>query len=219
MDEKEGLPSLPDKSKDLGFTDPPWGANIHNDVGVYKGGKRHMAAGYKVKYDDSWNEEFNHSWFKELDRVCERMIIVTGQYHLGFWFGKCKPKGMLIINCRNSVSRDSKIASWNHYTPYLYWGKFKKKLISNVINYTIPWGWLSSKEVFYHPSPKGLEIPLKIFRKLEPESIIDPFAGSGSYIKAADILGIPWLGYEINEVYSHDIDKRFSKRMITEWIL
>jgi len=216
MDPEKGLPSLPDKSIDLGFTDPPWGVNFGKAKELYKSGKK-IKRNINIKeYNDQWNPLFQKAYFRELERICNRIIIVTGQWHLDFWY-KLKPKGMLIIHTRNHVARDSKIASWNHYTPYLYWGKFKHKLYSNVIDYTIPWGFLS-KERFTHPSPKGTEIALKLFTKLKPASIIDPFTGSGSYIKAADILDIPWIGYEINKEYSIDINKRFSKKLITSYI-
>jgi len=49
-------------------------------------------------------------------------------------------------------------------------------------------------------------------KESKTESIIDCFSGSGSYIKAADLLGIKWLGYEINEKYKVDIDKRFNDK-------
>jgi len=216
MDPDIGLPSLPDKSIDLGYTDPPWGVNYHKHKKVIKHGKILKKDPNKMTYNDEWDEEFTLNWFNELNRVCKRIIIITGQWHLRFWFN-LEPTGMFIVYSKNSVARDSKIASWNHYTPYLYWGKFKKKLIRNVLEYVIPWGFLSKNVKWIHPSPKGLKLVLQIIGKLEPESLIDPFAGSGSFLKAADILGIPWLGYEINEVYKQDIDKRFAQKQIDLW--
>jgi len=235
MNEENGLPTLEDKSIDLAYTDPPWGVNYGKGE-IYKSGKKIKKDKNIVDYNDKWNPEFHLAYFNELYRICEKIIIVVGQWHLDFWYNvDPKPKGMLIIHTKNHVSRDSKIATWNHFTPYLYWGKFKKKLyknvlevlidwdqykntlIGNVIEYVIPWGFLS-KEKYIHPSPKGTEIALKIMKKLEIESIIDPFAGSGSYLKAASILGIKWLGYELNPIYKQDIDKRFAQKAMEEWM-
>lgn len=86
-----------------------------------------------------------------------------------------------------------------------------------MIEYVIPWGFLK-KEKFLHPSPKGTDIPLQLFSELRPTSVIDPFAGSGSTLKACDLLGIKWIGYEINPVYKDDVDKRFRQRGIDAYM-
>jgi site-specific DNA-methyltransferase (adenine-specific) len=63
-------------------------------------------------------------------------------------------------------------------------------------------------EGFLHPSPKSRYLWYYILNKLKPSSVIDPFLGSGTTAEVCTKLGIPFLGYEINEVYSQDIEKR-----------
>ena len=113
------------------------------------------------------------------------------------------------LKCDRKKWMDSEGAGHGPWMPHPYCCrvKFKSKLISNIIDYIIPWGFLS-REKWIHPSPKGTEIALKLMNKLKPENIIDPFLGSGSYAQAAVIYGIPWIGYEIEMKYSLDIDKR-----------
>lgn len=213
MDPNEGLPSLPDQSIDLGFTDPPW-------LIGYKGFDRRKKGlnENEVIYKDDYPLEWNLLWLNELLRICHGIIIIMGRVQLKWWVKNTDYLDIGFVYFKNGTGQ-SKISQWNCYSPYLFFGDYFRthKCFHNVWRCTIPNGFLS-KETFIHPNRKGIEIPLKLLKDLKPESIIDPFAGSGSYLKAADILGIPWIGYEINEVYSHDIDKRFSKRMITEWI-
>ena len=57
MDEKEGLPSLTDKSIDLCLTDPPWNVK-------YKGGGPRQIK-VKNKYKDDYKMKWNHSWLNE----------------------------------------------------------------------------------------------------------------------------------------------------------
>lgn len=59
-----------------------------------------------------------------------------------------------------------------------------------------------------HPHPKPIALYDKILEELQPKSVIDPFIGSGTTAEACVKLGIKWLGYEIEEKYSHDINLR-----------
>ncbi len=63
-------------------------------------------------------------------------------------------------------------------------------------------------EGFLHPSPKSRDLWGYILKKLKPKSVIDPFIGSGTTAEMCEKLGIKWLGYEIKEEYSKDINKR-----------
>jgi hypothetical protein len=223
MDENLGLPSLPDKEKGgevISLTDPPWlydySKNKQKDR-IFLG-KRVLKAKNQHHYKDDYDNEWILGWFEELLRICNGVIIVMGQSKMIEWIQNTDPVGVLIIYHKNSSSQ-SKISKWNRFTPYLFYGKeyFKKhKIMGNVIEYVIPWGFLG-KEKYIHPSQKGTEIPLKLFKDLKPTGIIDPFAGSGSYLKAAEILDIPWIGYEINPIYKQDIDKRFNQKGILKY--
>lgn len=215
LDEKKGLSSLPDKGVELGFTDPPWG------VGIDKGQER-IYQGRLLKWDkekeyfkDGFDPEWNLKWFTELERVCEGIILVTSEKFKFWWIRNTDVRGDLIIHWINGFS-SSPIARYSKKSTYLFYGKFKNRLLNDVINATLKWGFLR-EEKFIHPTPKGIEIAVPILKRLMPESLIDPFSGSGSYLKAADILGIKWFGYEINPIYKTDILKRLSKRTLDSY--
>ncbi len=52
-----------------------------------------------------------------------------------------------------------------------------------------------------HPAPYPLEIPLRILKLFGPETgiVLDPFAGSGTTLVAAETLGLNWMGIEKEE--------------------
>jgi len=217
MDAEIGLPSYPDNYFELGYTDPEWGVQYSRKFsrgGLYSGRILKPKEGLE-HYEDKFDSEFIFSWLDELKRICKGIIILTGEKNKFWWIQHTNPKDELIIHLRNGFAK-SPIAWTSRKSTYLFYGEFRNRLKCNVINYTLPWGFLS-KEKYLHPSPKGTELALKILFQLKPESLIDPFAGSGSFLKAADILGIKWIGYEINKVYKQDFDKRFSQKSILNY--
>jgi len=210
LDEEHGMPSLPDKSIDLGYTDPPWGVNMHKRKERQYHGKTLKWDEKKEYFKDSFNPEWNLLWFKELERICNSIILVISEKYKYWWIRNTKPKGDLMIHWINGFSM-SPIANHNQKSTYLFYGKFNNRLHKDVIDATLKWGFLKrGRQKFIHPSPKGTEIILKILKQLKPKSLIDPFIGSGSYGEACEILDIPWFGYEINEIYQDDVKLRMS---------
>ncbi len=205
MNEKNGLPSLPDKSIDLGFTDPPWGIGYDGTILSRRKttNKKHI-----IIYEDKWNPEWNLKWFYELKRVCNNIILVLGQGVYMWWIRNTKPIGMYMLYYKNGVAR-SKVSQWRAWAPYLVYGKLKNKPTQDVIETVLHMGFLKDKEKWIHPSPKSIDAILKLLKAIKPKTLIDIFVGSGTFIYAAHMLNIPWLGYEINPIYKHDVDLRF----------
>lgn len=205
------MPSLTDKSFELGYTDPLWGVNIDKKLesGRIYIHDRVIKPSNKTLYKDKFNPKWNLKWFSVLERICKGIILVIGEKYKYWWIKNTNPIGDLTIHWINGHAR-GKISQWSRKSTYLFYGKFKNKLQFDIIlNQTLKWGFLSDWKGI-HPSPKGVEIILKIIKQLKPESLIDPFIGSGSYGQACEILKIPWLGYEINELYRDDIKLRMS---------
>lgn len=233
MNETNGLPTLEDKSIELCYTDYPWGSNMKSNI-------RHFHDRIldnnknKCFFDDSLEtitREFTLSWFEQVDRVCRKIVLLIPESHKKFWYRNTDPIADVPVIWKNGFS-SSKIANKSRKSTYLFFGKFEKgkklkydylaKRYNHKGNpiiepYTLEWGFCSKERHFKHPSPKGIKIALDILKQLKPENLLDPFAGSGSFLKASSILNIPYLGYEINPLYKQDIDLRFSKKLITEW--
>ena len=226
MDEKEGLSSLSDNSIELGYTDPVWNSGMKPNVRKYHNRELDNDKN-KVFFNDKIDnfEEWTLNWFYQLERVCEKIVLVIPESSKYWWIRNTEPTGDAPVLWKNGFS-GSKIANKSRKSTYMLYGKFEKgkklkydyiaKRYNSKVNpviepYTLEWGFCSKEKHFRHPSPKGIKVALDVLKQLKPESLIDPFAGSGSFLKAADILNIKWFGYEINLIYKQDIDDRFSQ--------
>ena len=228
LDPGVGLPHLVDLINDgemdpihLGYTDYPWGVNVGKTL--QKGRKYHgrnlSVKKYKEYFEDPLDLKWNLEWFGYFEKICKQIVlIIPDQIELKqWWFNNTNPSGEIIINMPNGHS-STKVASHHHFSTYLLYGKFKKKLTTDVINYTLPWGFLSKEKQILHPTPKGTDIPLRILLELQPETLIDPFAGSFSFPYAAHLLGIKWIAYEKKKIYDHDYKYRFSQKTLGKYI-
>jgi site-specific DNA-methyltransferase (adenine-specific) len=62
-----------------------------------------------------------------------------------------------------------------------------------------------------HPTPKPLGLMAAIIRKAPPGVVADPFAGSGSTLRAAKDEGRKAIGVEIDERYCEIAAKRLAQ--------
>jgi len=87
-------------------------------------------------------------------------------------------------------------------------GTFQSNILENYSN-------KNKEEKFDHCTVKPLELIMKLIDMFVPPSdeniIIDPFAGSGTTLVAAKILGFNYLGIEIEKEYFPLIEKRLLK--------
>ena len=209
------MPSLPDKSIDYCFTDLPFNVKINsNRIGI--DGKSTIS-NKKIMYkDDIINyENFCKLLLNELERICNGVFLYCGIENLPMWCQIKKPKGILFLNVPNSNSR-GKITAYMHIRPILYYGKIKKKLKTDYYNYLAYIGFSRKRATIknlIHPCPIIPKFWFDIILEISPKSVIDPFIGSGTTAEVCIKLGIPYIGYEINSIYKHDMDLRISKGM------
>jgi len=128
LDPEFGLPSLKDKSIELGFTDYPWGSNMKLNTRKYH--NRFLNNdNNKYWYDDSEstnNQEFRLEWFFELDRVCKKTVLVIPEKHKRFWYRNTDPIADVPVLWKNGFS-GSKVARKSFKSTYMFYGKFEKK--------------------------------------------------------------------------------------------
>lgn len=99
-----------------------------------------------------------------------------------------------------------------HYEHIPYWGEFKGTLAkhkwgSDVIEANVEFG----KTRFDHPTPKPYDLLKKLLWRVDGESVIDPFMGSGTTLRAAKDLGRKAIGIEIEERYCEIAAKRLGQ--------
>lgn len=63
-----------------------------------------------------------------------------------------------------------------------------------------------------HPHEKPLSLMRELVSKCPAGSVVDPFAGSGTTLRAAADLGRRAIGFEIEERYCERIAKRLSQQ-------
>ena len=205
------LPFIPDKSIDLCFTDPPWGHSYN--------GQRPMGINTKtehterVNYSDDFDVEFNLAWFHEIKRICKRIVIAMGWKHFNWWVENTHPVGYFIWHFKNGQG-STKISQFNSVHPLLCYGDWKdKKFRYNCRETYIRNGFLNDakEHKFKHPSPKPFEDWVLLIKELEPESLIDPFLGSGTLAEVGEFLQVPYVGIEVKKEYKDDIDFRIKR--------
>lgn len=226
LDPDYGLPALEDNTFDLVYSDPPWGVGIGKTLKngrKYLNGRELRPKKEKQYYEDDFKPEWNLKWFNEMERVSKSIILILSEPHKKWWYRHTDPIGDLTIHWTNGHAR-SKVAKWSRKSTYFIYGDLPNKLEYDIIiNQTMRWGFLSNWKG-KHPSPKiGLNdlkfnLHYDILEQIKPASLCDPFAGSGSFLYTSKMLGIPFLGYEINIGYKPDIDKRLAQKNLRCWI-
>ena len=206
MDKDEGLPSLPDKSIDLCMADIPF--NVHLGKPDNKSRISKNIRKDAILYDDQMDdyEGFCRKLLIELERICNGILIYCGSKNLVMWCRIKDPRqiiGRISLNSRSCGS----ITYFTSFFPIVCYGDFNNRLRRDIFIYHSNNGFLGKKE-FIHPCPLNKNFWFDLIKQIKPESVIDPFLGSGTTAEVCSKLGIKWLGYEINEVYSQDINKR-----------
>lgn len=99
---------------------------------------------------------------------------------------------------------------WEHLALFGQFGGKQARWGGDVFSANVEVG----KTRWDHPTPKPYLLMTKLLARLQAESIIDPFAGSGTTLIAAKNLHIPAVGIEIEEKHCETIAKRLSQGVL-----
>ena len=198
----EIFPQLP--SADFVITDPPYNAKKN----------------YGSMTDDarSWDEwsawidlVLDHSrWhapnvFMFLSQTAYRKYVRLGRHEVKWSAIWHKPLAMAA--CAGPF-----MPHWEHIA---FWGKFESGQQSP------RWGTdlfvanvEAGKTRFGHPTPKPYLLMTKLIQRVNAQTIIDPFCGSGTTLRAAKDLGRRAIGIEINEEYAETAANRLRQSVM-----
>ncbi len=178
---REILPQLEAESVDLVLTDPPYNVGVdygeHNDRMT----RREFIA---------WADR----WFFECRRIADT-VLITGQARLPD-YAMLEPWKWLLCWWKPAAMGRSPVGFCN-WEPVALWGNGGANGCDVVRAEIRPSG-----EIDGHPCPKPLEWAkgiLALFPKTE--SVLDPFMGSGTTLRAAKDLNLRAIGVEIEQSY------------------
>lgn len=195
------LPSL--DPFDLVVTDPPYGINYVSNHNVGRGTKPITNDGARLSVALQraiipMLRAQHVLWFTRWD------VWPDVWLELGPWFPL---RGLLVWD-----KGDPGMGDLNHWGPSYEliasagYGKTSGSRDQSVIRFPKP-----PASQRFHPTEKPQALLQYLIGKLSPTSVLDPFAGGGSTLLAARLLGIPSVGVEILESNCEVIAKRMAR--------
>lgn len=227
----ELLALLPSESVDLVVTSPPY--NLQNTTGA-KGNKGGLTKGspssdhFNGDWYDSYNDNMPHDeyvkWQRSIIAKCLRVLKPTGAL---FYNHKERVQGGLLQH-RHDILAGFPLRQriiWDrggglnfnktyflptHEDIYLI-AKPDFDLTREAIKLGTVWR-IAPETKNEHPAPFPLAIPMRCIQSAKHNDLIlDPFAGSGTTLKAAQILGKKWIGSELSPIYVAMAQKKLNE--------
>lgn len=189
---REILPQLP--KVDLVLTDPPYNVGLD--------------------YCDGDDRPDYKNWLSSWFSVCPKPLIFTcGTVNLSLWHEIEKPTWTCIWVKTNQNSF-SKLGGPNMWEPVLVYGKPDHRVERDV--WIVPIA--GQDECEGHPCPKSMRFwkqLMSTFSINTADTILDPFMGSGTTLRAAKDLGRKAIGIEIEEKYCEIAVKRLRQEVLS----
>jgi site-specific DNA-methyltransferase (adenine-specific) len=183
---------------DLTVTDPKYNAGLD----------------YGPLVDDNLSRdsyvEWCREWWTECRRVSKAVVVFPGHGNLDVWFQIARPSA---IGCWYKPGNPSgSVLGWCEWEPWLYWAG-DKALVGGSDVLRAPAG--KQREAQGHPCPKPILLMRRLLAKFSRcQTIIDPFMGSGSTLRAAKDLGRTAVGIDINERYCEIAANRLAQEVL-----
>ncbi|WP_258187709.1 DNA-methyltransferase [Trinickia symbiotica] len=207
---------LPAQSIDMLFTDPPYSSGgLHAGARAQSPSRKYINSGVKTTYEDFGSDNMDqrswtfwcHAWLSEAYRALKpRGLVVC------FIDWRQLPALTDVVQAAGFIHRG--IAIWDktmrrsrprrggfkQQAEFIVWAS-KGTMRGNDVY--LPGVFPCALELpKKHLTEKPLELAREVVR-LVPEGgvVCDPFAGSGTFLVAAEEAGLRWVGCEANDVY------------------
>jgi DNA modification methylase len=185
---REILPSI---DADIAVTDPPY--NAAKDYG---------------EHDDAMSRGDYQRWcFDWFGMLPDRRVLFPGVGNQWLWASK-EPKAVACWYKPGNPGGGGPF-QFCEWEPILLWGvNFR---LSDVFHVSIS----TQSDTGTHPCPKPLRLMRAVLHRMRtPGTIVDPFMGSGSTLRAAKDIGRRAIGIEIEERYCEIAAKRCAQEVL-----
>jgi len=197
---REILPQL--EPVDLVLTDPPYGIEMDKGFEGFEGFGGFGEPIARRHYADCWDKERpTKETFDLMLKLTERAIIFGGNY-----FSDYLPVG------KHWIVWDKLNTMPSFGDCELIWTNVHRNSVKKIIReYN---GLLGKESVRYHPTQKPLDLIKNLIAEYGGQTILDPFMGSGTTLRAAKDLGRKAIGIEIEEKYCEIAAKRMRQEIL-----
>ena len=213
----ELMKQMPSESIDLVVTSPPY--NLKNSSGRglkhLPGGKWKkpaMVKGYSDHFDAMPHDEYVN-WQRSCLTEMMRLLKDTGAI---FYNHKWRVQNGLLQD-RADIVKDfpvRQIIIWRrkggiNFNPYYFLPTYEViyliakpnfKLAPKANSYGDVWEFTQERNN-NHPAPFPVDLPKRCIESTAPETVLDPFSGSGTTAVAAKQLGVNYIGIEVSSEY------------------
>lgn len=186
---------LPELRADAVITDPPYGIDFEY-----------------ATHDDNIDD-----WYALMDAVVPVMRTVArcvvmpscAINRLAWWYAQHPPDWVVAWH-KGSPGHVAKIG-FNDWEPHLVWGRPERPMHDH---FKTRCGF--TENVNGHPCPKPIEWAHWLVERAVPDggTVIDPFAGSGTTLRAAKDYGRKGIGIEMDEAYCEIAARRMGQEVL-----
>lgn len=223
---------MEDELFDIVVTSPPYNMGLvpgGNGRGMYRPGASNKAGRFREGYgahDDAMPQDEYDDWQREVLTECWRVSRLAVFYNhrprvehgvlrdpLGNDFG-IPLRQRIILNRGTGI--DVNLRSFCTRGEYLFF--FPKPAMSLVSHAVSGWGDVWDIGIEYgvkdHPAPFPVSLPTRCIEATGARSVLDPFCGSGSTLRAAADLHILGTGIDNHQPYLETAIKRLEQQAL-----
>lgn len=212
---REVLPGL--DRVDLVLTDPPYSNKTHRSI---RSNNKNAPGGMRVVNFAATDTDALRPIFERLGAITRRWVVSTLDYSAAFEFDVDPPVGLRVMrigvwvktNPMPSLVGDRPGQGWEAVT-YMHRVDIKPQWSGGVRsgNFILP-----TEQGTGHPTAKPLSMARQIVEWFSDpgDTILDPFMGSGTTLRAAKDVGRRAIGIELEERYCEIAAKRLAQGVL-----
>ena len=219
---REVLAAMPDQSVDCVITDPPYSGNTHentrsNSHGAKRHGNRVLSGNFGF---DAVTGDDVRAILGECGRLTRRWVVANLDYRHAVPFHETPPAHLRLLrvgvwlktNPNPQISGDRPAQGWEAIA-YMHRSDSRPRWAGGgkAGNFV-----LGSSQNIGHPTSKPLGMVSQWVEWFTSpgDTILDPFAGSGTTLRAAKNLGRKAIGVEVDERYCELIAGRLAQDVL-----